>query len=157
MADPRRAAGALCGIGSVSAYVLQHARLPTAVVRKGTVVTNFAMPQPVCSEPYRPIAVALAFKRCCLCFGPALAVFGWHSDHGVLPQARPRPLRLRALMISGCMQVAQQPRRVCMALDDSAPAAHARDWVLSNLVRPDKDELYLISVIILPELEPVRN
>ena len=43
-----------------------------------------------------------------------------------------------------------------MALDDSAPAAHARDWALANLVRPDKDELFLISVFVMPELEPVR-
>ncbi len=54
------------------------------------------------------------------------------------------------------MQVAQQPHRVCMALDDSVPAAHARDWALTNLVRPDKDELFLISVFVMPELEPVR-
>ena len=44
-----------------------------------------------------------------------------------------------------------------MSLDDSATAAHALDWALSNLVRPDKDELFLISVIVLPELEPVRG
>ena len=43
-----------------------------------------------------------------------------------------------------------------MALDDSVPAAHARDWALANLVRLDKDELFLISVMVMPELEPVR-
>ncbi len=43
-----------------------------------------------------------------------------------------------------------------MALDDSAPAAHARDWALANIVHPDKDELFLISVMVMPELEPVR-
>ena len=38
-----RAVGSLLGIGSVSAYVLQHARLPTALVRKGSII-NLAAP-----------------------------------------------------------------------------------------------------------------
>ena len=44
-------AGSVFGIGSVSAYVLQHARLPTAVVRISTVYTDL-----VASQPVRPVS-----------------------------------------------------------------------------------------------------
>ena len=42
-----------------------------------------------------------------------------------------------------------------MALNESPSAHYALDWALTNLVRPEKDELYLISVIVTPDKEPV--
>jgi hypothetical protein len=42
-----------------------------------------------------------------------------------------------------------------MAVDESPSAHYAVEWALSNLVRPDKDEMYLISVIVTPKKEPV--
>ena len=54
-------------------------------------------------------------------------------------------------------QLTDKPHRVCIALDDSPSSMHALDWALANLVRPAKDELFLISVTVEPELEPVRS
>ena len=65
-----RAVGSLFGIGSVSAYVLQHARLPTAVVQEGTVITNAAASQPVCPEAACQMQCLSRCKQLCLCCCP---------------------------------------------------------------------------------------
>ena len=43
-----------------------------------------------------------------------------------------------------------------MALDGSPSAAYALDWALDNLVNLDKDELHLISVLVMHGREQVR-
>ena len=45
---------------------------------------------------------------------------------------------------------------MCLALNESPSASYVLEWSLANLVRQDKDELYLISVIVIPDKEPAR-
>ena len=54
--------GSLLGIGSISGYVLEHARLPTAVVLQGTVVTNLAAPDPLRFQNPSPIGRHYAYQ-----------------------------------------------------------------------------------------------
>ncbi len=91
----RRVAGSLFGIGSVSAYVLQHARLPTAVVQKGTVITNAAAPLPVCSEPCMPDAVSFPLQATLPLLLPFMRRL-WHFAAFMLMFSKPdSPLQRR--------------------------------------------------------------
>ena len=53
------------------------------------------------------------------------------------------------------VQVSAEPHRVCMAVDESPSAHYAVDWALTNIVCSDKDELYMVSVIVTPEKDAV--
>ena len=58
----------------------------------------------------------------------------------------------------GCayLQDIREPRKMCMALDGSPSAVYALEWALANLMQLDKDELHLISVLIMAKHEKVR-